>query len=184
VVGREAPGMSDVLLVIDVQRALVEELPPVRRGEFLQTLVPLLDRARSSATPVVYVRHDGSPAELIPGTAGWEIADEIAPRSGETIVDKRFGDAFKETKLSDVLAALDAGTLIVTGMQTDFCVNATLGGATERGHRVALVEDGHATFASNGKTEQQIREAMHAEARARGVHIVPAAKLFESSQTT
>ena len=65
--------------------------------------------------------------------AEWQIASEIAPRAGEPIVEKRFGDAFAQTTLTDVLAALDGDHLIVAGMQTDFCVNATIGGAAERG---------------------------------------------------
>lgn len=170
--------MTDVLLIIDVQRALLDELPPARRAELLGTLVPLLNRARSTGLPVVYVRHDGSPAELIPGTPAWEIASEIAPRAGEPIVDKRFGDAFAQTTLTEVLAALDADHLIVTGMQTDFCVNATIGGAAERGYRVTLIADGHATYASKDKSEQQIRETMHEETRARGVSIISAADLL------
>jgi nicotinamidase-related amidase len=170
--------LSDVLLIIDVQRALLDELAPARRTELLGTLVPLLDRARSAGLPVVYVRHDGSPAELIPGTHEWEIASEIAPRPGEPIVEKRFGDAFAQTTLTEVLAALEADHVIATGMQTDFCVNATIGGAVERGYRVTLVADAHATSPSNGKSEQQIREAMHENTRARGARIVVAGELF------
>jgi nicotinamidase-related amidase len=170
--------VADVLLIIDVQRALLDELAPSRREELLATLVPLLDRARSTALPVVFVRHDGSPGELIPGTPEWEIASEIAPRAGEPIIDKRFGDAFAQTTLTDVLAVLDADHVIAAGMQTDHCVNATIGGAAERGYRVTLVGDGHATSASDGKSEQQIRDAMHEETRARGVRIASAADLF------
>jgi Isochorismatase family len=85
-----------------------------------------------------------APTELIPGTPEWEIAIEVAPRASEAIVDKRSGDAFTQTTLRDVLAALVGG-----------------------GYRVTLVADGHATSASNGKSEQQIREAMHEQTRAR-----------------
>ena len=132
--------MKDVLLIIDVQRALLDELPAARQSELLGTLVPLLDKARSTGLPVVYVRHDGSPGELIPGTPEWQIASEIAPRAGEPIVEKRSSDAFAQTNLTEVLAALDADHLIAAGMQTDVCVNATIAAATERGYRVTLVE--------------------------------------------
>jgi nicotinamidase-related amidase len=138
----------------------------------------LLDRARSTGLPIVFVQHDGSPAELIPGTPEWEIASEIAPRAGEPIVEKRFNDAFVQTALTDVLASFDADHVIATGMQTDFCVNATIGGATERGYRVTLVADAHATSPSTGKSEQQIRDAMHEDTLARGARIVSAAELF------
>lgn len=54
--------MTTVLLLIDVQRVLVDELPPARRAAFLEPLRGLLERARSGGTPVVHVRHDGGSA--------------------------------------------------------------------------------------------------------------------------
>jgi hypothetical protein len=47
----EEPGMADVLLVIDVQRMLVDELSD-RRSALIGTLGPLLDRARGADVPV------------------------------------------------------------------------------------------------------------------------------------
>jgi nicotinamidase-related amidase len=171
--------MADVLLIIDVQRMLVDALSPDRRTTLLGTLGPLLDRARAAGVPVVYVQHDGSPDDLIPGTPAWEIAGEIAPRAGEAVVGKRFPDSFRETELAGVLARIGAGDhVIAAGMQTDFCVDATIREAARRGYRVTLVEDAHATYASNGQSEEQIREEVHREARARGVRLVPAADLF------
>jgi len=170
--------MTDVLLIIDVQRALLDELGTARADELVETLVPLVDRARASGTPVVYVRHDGSPEELLPGTPSWEIAADIAPQPADPIVEKRSSDAFAGTRLSDVLAGLDADHLITAGMQTDYCVNATIGGAIERGYRVTLVADGHATPASGGRSEAEIRAAMHAANLERGARIVSSSELF------
>jgi len=170
--------MTDVLLIIDVQRALLDELGTARADELVETLVPLLGRARSSDIPVVYVRHDGSPEELLPGTPGWEIAADIAPRPGDPIVEKRSSDAFAGTPLSDVLAGLRADHVIAAGMQTDYCVNATIGGAIERGYRVTLVADGHATPGSAERSETEIREAMHAATLERGARIVSSGELF------
>jgi nicotinamidase-related amidase len=169
--------MPSVLLVIDVQQAVVEELPRERRAEFLTSLSSLIDQARKAEMPIVYIRQDGSPHELIPHSPPWEIAADVAPR-GEPIVDKRFGDAFKETKLASVLASREADHLLVSGMQTDYCVNATIGGALEHGFPVTLVEDAHATPGSNGRSEQQIRDEMHRASRSRGVRVLPAAELF------
>ena len=170
--------MSTVLLIIDVQRALVDYLPPERRAEFLGTLGGVIERARSGGTAVVYVRHDGGPDDLSAGTPEWEIADEIAPRAGEPIVEKHFRNAFRETNLSDVLSALDADHLVAGGMQTDYCVDATIREAEQRGYRVTLIEDGSATYAAGGLTEQQIRDHVHRIARGSVAEIVPAAELF------
>jgi nicotinamidase-related amidase len=173
----ETAGMAIALLVIDVQRALVDDLAPARRSALLGTLGALLDRAHGAGVPVVYVRHDGAPDELLPGTPAWEIASEIAPRPGEPIVDKRFRDAFRETTLADVLDKLDVDHVVVSGMQTEFCIDATVREAERRGYRVTLVEDGHATYAVDGASEEQIRAQVHRIAE-RLAQIVPAAELF------
>jgi nicotinamidase-related amidase len=169
--------MATALLVIDVQRELVDYLPPDRQAELLATLGATLERARGAGIPVVYVRHDGGADELTPGTPGWEIAHEIAPHASEPIVDKRFPDSFRETNLADVLGALDADRVVVCGMQTEYCVDATLREAERRGYRVTLIEDGHATYAAEGASEEQIRRQVHRVARGLA-EIVPAAQLF------
>lgn len=172
--------MATALLIIDVQRGLVDALTETRRGELLGTLAELLHRARSSGTPVVYVRHNGSPDDLLPGTPAWEIAPEIAPHPAEPIVEKRFRDSFRDTNLADVLAGINADHLVVAGMQTEYCVDATLREADRRGFRVTLVEDAHATFAVDDATEEQIRAQVHRVAR--GVASVePAAKVLTLS---
>jgi nicotinamidase-related amidase len=170
--------MTTALLVIDVQRELVDALPSARRTVFLATLAELLERARAAGVAVVYVRHDGGPTELTAGTAGWQIAGEIAPKPHEPIVDKRFRDAFRETTLADVLATIGADHLVVGGMQTEFCIDATIREADRRGYRVTLIEDGHATFADGLVSEGQIRALVHRVARGEVAEIVPAAELF------
>ena len=169
--------MTTALLVIDIQRALTDYLDPVRRAGFLETVAALLERARGADVPVVYVRHNDD--ELRLGTQEWDIAGEIAPRPGEPIVDKTFRDAFRETDLDEVLARLDADHVVVCGMQTEFCVDATIREADRRGYRVTLVEDAHATYPADGATEEQIRAQVHRVARGRVAAIVPAAELFD-----
>jgi len=75
---------NTALLVIDVQKGLVEYLPPHRQTELLHNIAALLDKARGAGVPVIYVQHQDE--ELLPGTRVWEIADEIAPRNGERVV--------------------------------------------------------------------------------------------------
>ncbi len=173
--------MATALLVIDVQRLLVDSLEAPRRAEFLRELKGLLDRARRADIPVVYIRHRDD--EFVPGTPPWEIAGEIAPRPSEPIVEKQHRDAFRETNLADVLARLGADHIVACGMQTEFCVDATVREAERRGYRVTLAEDGHATLPVTGATEEQIRDHVHRVLRGRVAEIVPSAELFGSAAT-
>jgi nicotinamidase-related amidase len=167
--------MSTALLVIDVQQALVDWLAIERRTAFLALLNPLIARARGADIPVVYVRHHD--AELVATTPGWQIASEIAPHAGEHIVDKQHRDAFRDTNLADVLAALQADHLIICGMQTEYCVDATLREAERRGYAVTLIADGHATYPAGDLSEAQIIAHVNRVADGLIRDIVPAAEL-------
>lgn len=163
------------LLVVDVQRGLVDWLQSDRRSGFLATLSALLTRAREAGVPVIYVRHNDE--ELPLGAPAWEIAGEIAPRAGEPVVDKTFRDAFRETNLEDVIRPLRTKRLIVCGMQTDFCIDATAREAERRFYQVTIVEDAIATYPAGGLTEEQITE--HVLRVARGIaDIEPGSALF------
>jgi nicotinamidase-related amidase len=162
--------MQRALLVIDMQNELVDSLPAQRRSELISAVGALVHRARARGTPVVYVRHnDDGPLRL--GTPPWEIAAEVAPRNGEPIVEKQHADAFVETGLTEVFSVRKIDELVVCGMQSDFCVDATIRGALERGYRVTLAEDAHATYADGGKTEREIIDELHRELRGRSVSL-------------
>ncbi len=137
-------GDETVLLVIDVQNGVVEE--GWDRDGLLDRLDTLIDGARSKGTPVVYVQHETpDDDELRPGTELWKIHERIAPRDGEPVVAKRYGDAFVETTLPETLAGLNAGHLIISGAQTDACIRATTHRAMGLGYDVTLVSDCHTT---------------------------------------
>jgi len=175
----KSPLMSVALLVIDMQNDLVDALTGERRDDLIAAVSDLLRDARANATPVVYIRHnEDAPGPLRFGTPPWEIAASIAPLPGEPIVEKQFGDAFQETDLAGVLADRGIDELVVCGMQSDFCVAATVRGAMKRGYRVTLVEDAHATYASAGKTEREIIDDLHRSFRGDAVRLVYATAAF------
>ena len=167
--------MPTALIVIDVQNDLVDALPAERRADLLDAIGALVRQARQSGTPVVYVRHNEDDGPLRVQTPPWEIAAAIAPSDGEPVVDKRFGDAFQETDLAGVLSARDAGEVVLCGMQSDFCVDATARGAVKRGYRVTVVEDAHATYGNGAKTERDIIDDLHERWRGEGITLAPRA---------
>jgi nicotinamidase-related amidase len=175
----EIRHMGVALLVVDVQQGLVDYLPPARSAEFLETIRSLVDRARAGGVPVVYVQHEEEDDEgLARGTPVWEIAAPVAPLASESVVAKRHRDAFRETDLTDVLTRLGVDRLVVCGMQTEFCIDATIREAERRGYAVTLVGDGHATYDDGGLTEEQIRGHVNRVAASVVATIVPAAEVF------
>lgn len=132
---------NSALVVIDVQNGVVGGA--VRRDEVVAVIGDLVDRARTSAVPIVWVQH--SDDELERGSDAWQIVPELLPAPNEPIVHKQYGDSFEATDLEERLAELGVGRLIVTGAQTDMCVRSTLHGALARGYDALLVSDAHTT---------------------------------------
>jgi len=95
-------GEEPVLLVIDVQNGVVANAWD--RDGVLERLAALIDRARTDGVPVVYVQHESD--DRVPGTDPWRIHERIAPRDGEPVIAKRYGDAFVETTLPWTLERL------------------------------------------------------------------------------
>jgi nicotinamidase-related amidase len=134
--------MSTALLVVDVQNDVMDA--SIRRDETVANIATLVERARSSEVPVVWIRHHAE-EELVLGTDGWQIVPELVPAEGEPIVEKTFGDSFAETELGEVLSAKDVDALVLCGAQTDACIRSTFYGALYRGFPVTLVSDAHTT---------------------------------------
>jgi nicotinamidase-related amidase len=130
------------LVVIDVQNGVVGEA--YHHDEVLENINVLLDRARSSGTPVIYVQHN-EPVYMEPGMPSWQIHTAVTPHEGEPVVQKESPDAFHETRLHDELEARGIKRLVITGAQTQMCVDTTARRAVAQGYDVLLASDAHTT---------------------------------------
>ena len=84
-----------VLLIIDVQNALMAE-EPYRGQQMLVDIRRLLDAARLSACKVVHVQHnEEAPSPLVNGSSGWQIVAELLPQVDDAVFQKYFNSAFK-----------------------------------------------------------------------------------------
>ncbi|SDW77989.1 cysteine hydrolase family protein [Paenibacillus sp. CF384] len=149
---------NSALLVIDVQTAMFDESNPVYNADvLLERINGLLAKARAADVPVIYVQHnEGEGEELETGSPAWEINAAIAPREGELRIQKYKPDSFYETDLQRVLSERGVGKLVITGLQTDMCVNATTTRAAELGYEIIVAGDTHSTWGSGGLTAEEI----------------------------
>lgn len=145
------------LLLIDAQRHMFEPQPVYGAAELLARLQELVGRARTASVPVVFVRNGGSSGNPDqPATPGWEIHPALAPRAGETVIDKVTPDAFYQTLLAGTLAGRGVGTLVVAGMKSEHAIDTACRRAFSLGYRVILVADGHSTHPGVLPAEQII----------------------------
>lgn len=135
-----------VLMIVDVQNALVNE-NPYELQTLLGSIKQLAENARRNGTDIVYVRHDdGVGTEFEVGTESWQIHHSIEPREDEKIVDKQFNSAFHKTNLHEYLKAQGVGRIVLTGMQTEYCIDATLRSAFDLGYKVIIPKGCHSSF--------------------------------------
>jgi nicotinamidase-related amidase len=145
------------LLVIDVQRGIIDDPRAWRAAEVLAAIGGLAAQARAAGVPVVYVRHDGaagSPVEA--GTPGAEIHSAVEPLPGETVIHKRACDSFLGSRLDDELRSRGIGRIVVTGCMSQYCVDTACRRALSLGYDVILASDAHTTWDMGGLTAGQI----------------------------
>ncbi len=129
------------LVVIDVQEGVVGEAHG--RDEVVGNIVTLVDRARETGVPVVWVQHHDDGLEQ--GSADWQYVPQLPRQDSEPLIHKTYGDAFEATELEEVLASAGVGHLVVVGAESDACIRSTIHGAFTRGYDVTLVGDAHTT---------------------------------------
>ena len=151
--------MSAALVVIDVQQGMFQ-IPDfhLHDGEgTVERIALLVARARESGTPVFFVQHDGGPDHPFhPGKPGFAFHEKLTPLAEDYVTVKHRGSAFHGTDFDSKLRSAGIGTLIVCGMQSEYCVDSAVRGAVERGYSVVLVADGHTTGGTQALTGAQI----------------------------
>ena len=126
------------LLVIDVQTAICTPALFAYQS-FTENLRALIETARQTDTEVIYIRHDdGAGSALTPGNAGFAIAADFAPLPSERIFDKTVNSPFRDSGLTEYLRSCGENTLILTGLQTEYCVDAAVKCGFEHGFRLLV----------------------------------------------
>ena len=124
-----------------------------------------LEGFRREQLPIVHVRHlsvrPGS-TFFIPGTAGAEIHERVRPREAERVVEKNFPNSFRATDLDRVLKDAGAKELVVAGMMTHMCVDASVRQAADLGYKITLLGDACATRAQSFGGESVPARQVHA----------------------
>src|SRR5687767_10231103 len=119
------------LLIIDIQNDYFPGGTMELEGadEAAAKAAAALARFRGQGLPVVHVRHLSvrpGATFFLPGTPGAEIHQSVRPQPGETVVEKNFPNSFRNTSLKTLLDESSIKNLVVAGMMTHMCVDATV----------------------------------------------------------
>ncbi|WP_430787462.1 cysteine hydrolase family protein [Virgibacillus flavescens] len=150
--------MTSVLLIIDVQKGMFTMDTSVSKGNLLlENITRMITFAREHNLPLIYIQHNGpanSPLEK--NTPGWEIHEVIKPQNGDIVIEKHTPDSFYETDLKNILNNMEVNHLIVTGIQTEACIDSTCRSGFSLNYDVTLAIDCHSTFDKEEISARQI----------------------------
>lgn len=134
-----------VLLVVDTQKCITND-SLYNFDIFVSNVKTLIKGARENKIEVIYVRHDdGTSQALTRGTDGFEIYEEFEPDNEEKIFDKTVNSPFKDTGLLEYLIGKQIKQIIVVGLQTEYCIDATIKCGFEHGFDMIVPKETNST---------------------------------------
>jgi nicotinamidase-related amidase len=144
--------MRKALLLIDLQNDYFPGGKMSLDGaiEAIQNARLLLDRFRKEFWPVFHIRHVAMKPDatfFLPGTAGSRIHPNVGPLTGEDVITKNYPNAFRDTALLNLLKKIDIQELVICGMMTHMCIDATTRAAKDFGYNCTVIGDACATKA-------------------------------------
>lgn len=161
------PDRHPALVVVDMQNGFCRSegfmaklgLDHTPSAAVIEPVTRLVALARDAGLPVVFTRYwlkpDYSDAglllEQLPAvrdhggmvreTWDGDLIDELHPQPGDELLDKTRHSAFYDTDFDDRLRRLGVDTLIICGVTTNVCVEATARDGFHRDYRIVLVSD-------------------------------------------
>jgi len=142
--------MSVGLILVDIQNDYFPHGNMALQGseQAGQVAGRLLDFLRARGLPVFHIQHIAThpgATFFLPDTVGVEIHQSVKPIEGETIIQKHFPNSFRETHLLQHLQRENVRRVVIAGMQTHMCVDATTRAAADYGYECLLAHDACAT---------------------------------------
>ncbi len=143
-------NMETALILIDIQNDYFQngrmELSQPEKASL--NAKKILNEFRKEKLPVLHVQHKSTrPGStfFIPETQGVEIHENVKPIDGEKIIVKHFPNSFRETELLKTLKEKGVKKLVICGMMTHMCVDATTRAAKDFGFDCIVIGDACAT---------------------------------------
>jgi nicotinamidase-related amidase len=138
--------MNKGLLIIDIQNDYFENGPAelVGSNEAAVNAKLILEKFRNENLPVIHIQHISTRSNatyFLAGTKGAEIHENVQPKPNEKIIVKHFPNGFRETALLEYLTSNGISDLVICGMMTHMCVDATTRAAKDYGFNCVVIGD-------------------------------------------
>jgi nicotinamidase-related amidase len=166
---RDAPIVAErtALLIVDAQKGVCEarENPgdayffEKMDNEVIPNIASLLEAARAAKMEIIYtviqsLTADGRDRSLDyklsdfhfpPGSDLTKVVGALSPAPDEIVLPKTSSSLFNSTTFEYILRNIGKDSIVVTGFQTDQCIDHTIRDGADRGFRMICVTDACAT---------------------------------------
>ncbi len=142
--------MNKALIIIDIQNDYFKNcaMQLVEAEEASENGKLILEEFRKESLPIIHIQHIANrpgATFFIPETKGAEIHENVKPNKGEKVIVKHYPNSFRETELLKFLKSKNITDLVIVGMMTHMCVDATTRAAKDFGFNCIVIGDACAT---------------------------------------
>jgi nicotinamidase-related amidase len=142
--------MKNALLVIDIQNdyfpgGKMELVRPLEAAKKAHELLQCFREHKQHHVHIQHVSTKPGATFFLPGDSGADIHDSAAHFEGEPLVIKHYPNSFRDTNLFEFLKGWGIDRVVITGMMTHMCVDATARAAADLGFQVIVTDDACAT---------------------------------------
>lgn len=142
--------MKPALVLVDIQQDYFPNGRMEVGGAVEASLVAkkLLDYFRENNLPIVHIQHIAArpgATFLLPNTEGINFHESVKPLPDEAVIKKHFPNGFRDTELEKYLLAKGIRDLVVCGMMSHMCIDATTRAAFDMGYTCMVAHDACAT---------------------------------------
>jgi nicotinamidase-related amidase len=139
--------MTTALLIIDVQAAICSgEYEAFESRQVIDRINHVSQLARQARVPVIVIQHEEAEGPMVYQAQGWQLDPDLQVQADDIYIRKTTPDSFHNTGLLAALQDRGIKDLVICGLQTEFCVDATTRRALALGFPVTLVADAHSTL--------------------------------------
>jgi nicotinamidase-related amidase len=180
---------NTALILLDLQQGIVNRFDS---EEYLSRVAQSLKAAREAKIHIIHVRTAFRPghAEVssrnfsaqkiaqiggaVEGDPSVEIASEVAPIAGESLVTKRRVSAFSGSDIECLLRGLEVTHIVIGGLATSGAVLSTVRQAADLDFDVTIIED------LCWDSDQEVHKVLMEKVFSRQAHVISSQKWIES----
>ena len=147
------------LIIVDIQNGLTKKKILYNELMFFHTVNTSIKAYRDFGFKIIFIQHNNM--QIKNASSDWEIDHRITKMEYDCVIQKRHGNAFKDTNLKTTLINLGVKSITVCGLVSHGCIKATCLGGLSEGFETCLLKYGHTNWNNDAEikvleTEQEL----------------------------